>query len=73
LRKAGCRRLAEAGCSTSEIAAWSGHKTLSEIADYTRSVDQAAMARAAATKVRTSLSKPLGPDCQTAGKVQQKQ
>jgi hypothetical protein len=48
LRKAGCRRLAEAGCSASEIAAWSGHRTLSEIAHYTRSVEQAAMARAAA-------------------------
>ncbi len=73
LRKAGCRRLAEAGCSASEIAAWSGHRTLSEVADYTRSVDQAAMARAAATKVRTSLLKPRGPDCQTPRKVQQKQ
>lgn len=31
LRKAACRRLAEVGCSVHEIAAISGHKTLSEI------------------------------------------
>jgi integrase len=73
LRKAGCRRLAEAGCSASEIAAWSGHRTLSEVAHYTRAADQVAMARAAAIKLGTSLSKPHEPDCQTAGKSQRKQ
>ena len=40
LRKAACRRLAEAGCSANEIAAISGHATLREIARYTRAVDQ---------------------------------
>jgi integrase len=73
LRKAGCRRLAEAGCTASEIAAWSGHRTLSEIAHYTRAADQAAMARAAATKLRTLLSNPGGPECQTPEKSQLKQ
>jgi integrase len=73
LRKAGCRRLAEAGCSASEIAAWSGHRTLSEVARYTRAADQAAMARAAAIKLGTSLSKQSGPNCQTTGKNQRKQ
>jgi integrase len=47
LRKAACRRLAEAGCSVNEIAAISGHATLGEIARYTKAVDQARMARAA--------------------------
>jgi integrase len=61
LRKAGCRRLAEAGCTAHEIAAWSGHRTLSEVAHYTRAVDQAAMARAAMIKVATSLSNFVGP------------
>jgi integrase len=60
LRKAGCRRLAEAGCTAHEIAAFSGHKTLSEIAHYTRSVEQAALAREAMAKARTKLSKPMG-------------
>jgi integrase len=44
LRKAACRRLAEAGCSANEIAAISGHKSLNEVARYTRAVDQAKMA-----------------------------
>jgi integrase len=45
LRKAACRRLAEAGCSANEIAAISGHSTLKEVARYTKAVDQARMAR----------------------------
>jgi Phage integrase family len=47
LRKAACRRLAEAGCSASEIAAISGHATLGEVQRYTKAADQARMARAA--------------------------
>jgi len=62
LRKAGCRRLAEAGCSANEIAAWSGHKTLHEVSRYTKAADQERLARnaltrsmnAAATKVSNS-------------------
>ena len=64
LRKAGCRRLAEAGCTAHEIAAWSGHRTLSEVSHYTRAADQAAMAQAAAIKLRTKLAKPVGSFCQ---------
>jgi integrase len=45
LRKAACRRLAEAGCSANEIAAISGHATLQEVARYTKAVDQARMAK----------------------------
>jgi integrase len=45
LRKAACRRLAEAGCSANQIAAISGHKTLNEVARYTRAADQARLAR----------------------------
>jgi integrase len=45
LRKAACRRLAEAGCSANEIAAISGHRTLKEVERYTRAVDQAKLAR----------------------------
>jgi integrase len=69
LRKAGCRRLAEAGCSVHEIAAWSGHRTLSEIAVYTRDVEQAAMAREAMHKVRTKLSKLVGQTVKTRKKA----
>ena len=45
LRKAACRRLAEAGCSANVIAAISGHASLSEVAKYTRAADQQRMAR----------------------------
>ncbi|MET4449154.1 integrase [Bradyrhizobium sp. GM2.2] len=45
LRKAACRRLAEAGCSANVIAAISGHKSLDEIELYTRAADQVRMAR----------------------------
>jgi integrase len=45
LRKAACRRLAEAGCSANEIAAISGHASLNEVSRYTRAADQERMAR----------------------------
>jgi integrase len=51
LRKAACRRLAEAGCSEHQIAAISGHLSLSEIQRYTRAASQAKMARAAIATV----------------------
>jgi integrase len=44
LRKAACRRLAEAGCSANEIAAISGHASLREVARYTRAASQAHLA-----------------------------
>jgi integrase len=47
LRKAACRRLAEAGCSANVIAAISGHAGLREVQRYTAAADQARMARSA--------------------------
>lgn len=47
LRKASARRLAEAGCTTHQIAAVTGHKNLSEVARYTRAVDQKRLAQQA--------------------------
>jgi integrase len=44
LRKAACKRMAEAGCTVHEIAAVTGHKSLKEIERYTREVDQARLA-----------------------------
>jgi len=51
LRKAACRRLAEAGCTEHQIAAISGHLSLSEIQRYTRAASQQKMARAAMATV----------------------
>src|SRR5262249_55346446 len=53
LRKAACRRLAEAGCSANEIMAISGHATLKELVRYTAAADQARLARNAMTKAGT--------------------
>lgn len=47
LRKAACRRLAEAGCSTKQIMAISGHKDLSEVERYTKAAEQARLGRQA--------------------------
>jgi integrase len=47
LRKAICRRLAEAGCSSLQIAAITGHKTSRLVDHYTAARDQALLARAA--------------------------
>jgi integrase len=47
LRKAICRRLAEAGCSSAQIAAITGHKTLALVDHYTAARDQELLARAA--------------------------
>jgi integrase len=47
LRKAACRRMADAGCTVHEIAAVSGHRSLTEVERYTREADQARLARQA--------------------------
>jgi integrase len=65
LRKAACRRLAEAGCSANVIASISGHKSLSEVERYTIAANQERMARMgvetliAETKERTGSVKPV--------------
>jgi integrase/recombinase XerD len=40
LRKARASALAEAGATASQIGAWTGHQSLSEVAHYTRAADQ---------------------------------
>jgi integrase len=52
LRKAACRRLAEAGASANVIAAISGHKSLSQVEHYTKQADQARLARTAVNLLR---------------------
>jgi integrase len=54
LRKAACTRLADAGCTTHEIQAWSGHKSLSEIERYVAKANQAKLAVSGAAKLATS-------------------
>lgn len=52
LRKACCRRLAEAGCTAHQIMAISGHATLAEVERYTRAVEQARMAETAMARIK---------------------
>jgi integrase len=56
VRKASCRRLAEAGCSAHEIAAISGHATLAEVQRYTKAADQKRMAKSAMKTVEAAFS-----------------
>jgi integrase len=58
LRKASCRRLAEAGCTTREIMAISGHKTIEEVERYTRSADQKKLAQAAMARLGRGSASP---------------
>lgn len=62
LRKAASRRLAEAGCSSKEIAAITGHKSLREIERYVKEAEQKGLARSAMAKLRKF--KPGTPDSQ---------
>jgi integrase len=47
LRKATATRLANAGCTTDQIKAITGHKALTEVARYTKAADQRRLARQA--------------------------
>lgn len=51
LRKAAARRLAEAGCTTHQIAAITGHQSLAEVERYTREVSQRKVAAEAILKL----------------------
>jgi integrase/recombinase XerD len=52
LRKACATALAEAGASTHEIAAVTGHTSLEEIERYTRAAQKKMMADAAISKLK---------------------
>jgi integrase len=51
LRKAALRRLAEAGATTKQIQAISGHRSLTEVERYTARADQAGLAGSAIAKL----------------------
>ncbi len=52
LRKAAARRLAEAGCTAHEIAAITGHASLSEVERYTRDASQSKLSETAIGKLK---------------------
>jgi len=60
LRKSAASRMAEAGCSSKEIAAILGHKTLAMVELYTKEADQARLAVQAMDKlVQARTSRPV--------------
>jgi integrase len=61
LRKAGCTTLADHGCTTHEIQAWSGHKSLSEIERYVAKANQVKLVMSGAAKLATSSVKQPPP------------
>jgi integrase len=50
LRKAAATRLTNAGCSTDEVRAITGHRSLAEVAHYTKAADQQRLAQQALAK-----------------------
>ena len=59
LRKASCRRMAEAEYTANEIMAHSGHGTMKELVRYTKAADQARLARNAMNRSQNSAATPL--------------
>lgn len=57
LRKACATRLAELGCGEREIAAITGHKSMSEVARYTKAASQARLAQQAMEKLSAGRTK----------------
>jgi integrase len=61
LRKACATRLANAGCTPEQIKSFTGHKTLSEVARYTKAADQERNAKQAITPLLRSESEQACP------------
>ncbi|WP_236622940.1 tyrosine-type recombinase/integrase [Kozakia baliensis] len=59
LRKMAAALLAEAGCSTHEIAAITGHASLKMVEHYTKSAKQERLAKDAINRLETDFWKPL--------------
>jgi integrase len=53
LRKAAARRLAEAGCTSKEIMAVTGHRSIEEVERYTEAADQVALNEKAIARLGT--------------------
>jgi enterobacteria phage integrase len=60
LRKAGIRRLAEAGATTKELQSVSGHKTLREVERYSERANRAKLSAAAVAKLRDETTNKSG-------------
>lgn len=61
LRKARAVSLADAGATVTQIAAWTGHRSLSEVAHYTAENDRRGAVRGTGTEQERGTSDPVGP------------
>ena len=62
LRKAAGRRLAEAGCTTKQIMAVLGHKSLAEAERYTKEADQIRLATDAMSRLEEQTANEVCPN-----------
>jgi enterobacteria phage integrase len=62
LRKAAGRRLAEAGCTTKQIMAILGHKSIAEAERYTREANQIRLATAAMSLLEAQTENEVCPN-----------
>jgi hypothetical protein len=60
LKKAGMRRRAEAGNTTHELMAFSGHKSMSMVELYTKAADKKRLAESGAAKMRSAQNTNTG-------------
>ncbi|MEZ0169901.1 tyrosine-type recombinase/integrase [Microvirga sp. TS319] len=72
LRKAAARRLAEAGCTSKQIQAVTGHKSLDEVERYTKEVEQVLLAQQAMALVSTKPKRPVSNRVSTQKKAKAK-
>ena len=59
LRKAACRRLAEAGCTPHQIMAITGHQNLDEVETYTKAVNQKKLAKGAMAAIEDTFEEAV--------------
>jgi integrase len=69
LRKACCRRMAEAGATTHQIAAVTGHRNLREVETYTRAAEQARMAAQGMERIGGEVFQPFHEKLPTRRKI----
>jgi integrase len=65
LRKAACRRLAEAGCTAPQISAISGHLSIREVQRYIDAANRTLLAREGMAKVATAFPSTVNIHSQT--------
>jgi integrase len=72
LRKAAARRLAEAGYTSKQIMAITGHRSLAEVERYTKAAEQVVLARQAISRLGTNSERELSNSAEPLDKAERK-